>query len=424
MRQRSWLALILLLVIAACCLWIHALNTRLPNLRLPTSQNADTPIFSDFYPRWRGAYEWLYHGADPYSPAVTRLIHTGLTGELLTPDDPVPETDSFAYPLYFALLIAPLTLVPYPILTVFLYIGWFALVVAIVWGWNLLAGGRSFTITAAFIIAGCSLPPATDAILLQQPVVLSVAALTGAAIALNRRHTFLAGALLAVATIKPQTCLLLVVLLGGWVVLDLRGRYRLAIGFGVTFAVLAGICLLITPSWPLEWVEAFQVYTRLAPAPVLLAAIMPSWLLTVVGIVGILGAAFLLWQMRAITPQERSFAMLWVWPLWASYLVFPSWPYEWLLVYPALILIINQRSKFAYYGRVGMLTYAAVLCLSVLPLITAPLTLLLPSSLGEPLLLIPELVLAFGIWIPLLLVTRPSRHAPDVVYEVLPAYRQ
>src|SRR4026207_715589 len=100
---------LLLLVISS---WAYELIIEEPGIRSRASMTF-SPGYSDLSPRWRGTYELLRHGRDPYGTEVTIANHEGLTGQTWQPGDPIPYADGFAYPLYFALFMAPLTLLPY-----------------------------------------------------------------------------------------------------------------------------------------------------------------------------------------------------------------------------------------------------------------------------------------------------------------------
>ena len=101
--------------------------------------------------------------------------------------------------------------------------------------------------------------------LLLQQMSLLVAGLVAIAIALLvADYAVAAGVLLAVATIKPQLVALLLVWLVAWVAADWRRRYRLAVSFLATMAVLLGAAEWYLPHWiPRFWqaVREYQQYT-------------------------------------------------------------------------------------------------------------------------------------------------------------------
>jgi hypothetical protein len=65
-----------------------------------------------------------------------------------------------------------------------------------------------------------------------------------------------AGGLLALATIKPQTSLILAVWLLGWALTDWRRRGSLLLGFAVTLGGLLAVSLWLLPPWPASWCNA------------------------------------------------------------------------------------------------------------------------------------------------------------------------
>ncbi|RIK30930.1 MAG: hypothetical protein DCC52_06055, partial [Chloroflexi bacterium] len=65
---------------------------------------------NDFYSRWVGARALILRGENPYAAQTTRAIQMGMYGRLAQPDE---DQVAFAYPLYAALIAAPLAFLPY-----------------------------------------------------------------------------------------------------------------------------------------------------------------------------------------------------------------------------------------------------------------------------------------------------------------------
>ena len=248
-RHRSWLWPVLAIVCAAG-MWTC---TDRVLIRYQTADAAShgrpRGNLSDLYPRWVGARELLLHGRDPYSAEVAREIQTGYYGrplDLARPDDP-RDLAGFAYPVYVIFLLAPTIQLPFAVVQV----GFFWLLVVLTCGsallwlrilrWRLPAWAQ-ICLVALTLGSWCVL----QGLLLQQMSLL-VAGLVAIAIALLvADYAVAAGVLLALATIKPQLVALLLVWLVAWVAADWRRRYRLAVSFLATMAVLAGRCGVVS----------------------------------------------------------------------------------------------------------------------------------------------------------------------------------
>jgi hypothetical protein len=375
-RAWPWLA------VAALVLgnWTYGLAVEEAGIRAQAVAGGMTfsPNYSDLYPRWRGAYEALWQGRDPYSYAVTADIHEGLTGERLPPGDPATLADSFAYPLYFAVLLAPLTLAPYGVLMPWLWLGAVGLVALSVVGWRRVLDGAPLLPLPALAALGCSTLPAINAIIRQQPTILSLAFSTGAVVALRQGAASPAragwwyagaGALLAGTTIKPQCSILLLPALAIWVLGDLRGRRGLPIGFAGAMSGLLLAAEAMQSDWIPRWLASLQEYQQVVGVRPLLIALLPPAVAPAVLAGGGLLLVALLWRMRRAPADHPSFHLVVALPLFACYLVFPSWGYQQLLLYPAVVLVLSRRDMLAGYGRAGRVLYGTILSLVVLPLL-------------------------------------------------------
>ena len=198
---------------------------------------------SDLYPRWLGARELLLHGRNPYSDDITIEIEKGYYGRALDParaDDP-KDRQGFAYPVYVVFVLAPLVGLPFHEVQIFFH--WLLLMVtaASVWLWLKALRWRlpPLAIAAAMALTLGSVP-GVQGIKLQQLSLLVAALLAGAAACAARGYLFCGGALLAVATIKPQLAWLFAGWLLVWAVSDWRARRRLVFGFGLVMALLLG----------------------------------------------------------------------------------------------------------------------------------------------------------------------------------------
>lgn len=142
------------------------------------------------------------HGASLYDFAVMRHTQARLTAPLRMPGGVSP----FLYPPWFALVVAPLSAVPYTAA----YILWFALnVVLAIAVLRALSrhGGLRGMISILFTLLGLSFLPVFAAFGQGQVSVLLLALATAVLVALGAERDLLAGVLLAVFLIKPQYAL-------------------------------------------------------------------------------------------------------------------------------------------------------------------------------------------------------------------------
>jgi hypothetical protein len=303
-------------------------------------------VLSDLYPRWLGARELLLHGRDPYSTEVTQEIQAGYYGRPLDPNRPEDPKDEqrFAYPVYVAFLLAPLVKLPFP------DVRWISIAVlsilsalsVLLWmdalRWRL----RPWATLVCLLLVMDSLA-LVQGIKLQQ-LTLLVGALLAASIALiPRGKLFLAGALLAVATIKPQLLWLLGFWLFVWTVARWRERQNLLWGFASMMAVLLIGAEFILPGWIGRFANAVIAYQRYTGG-----AAISDQLETHIGrelliLIGILGIAWQSWRARESPANSQEFQATCALALALTVvLVSITAPYNQVLLLPAVFLIAKH----------------------------------------------------------------------------------
>jgi len=322
---------------------------------------------SDLYPRWLGARELLLHGRDPYSAAVTREIQAGYYGRPLDstrPDDP-RDQQGFAYPVYVAFYLAPTVSLPFDAVQrafFWVLLGLTAVSVPIwlrVLQWPLPLWAQTnvvaLTLGSLAVVQGLKL----------QQMTLVVAALMAIAIALLvTDHGIAAGILLALATIKPQLVCPLLFWLAIWTVGDLNRRYRWAVSFLITVAVLFAAAELWLPGWiPRFWwaVREYQEYTGAGP---LLDKLIPLPWSRLTGFGAGIGAAYICRRNRKFAANTEAFAATVCLVLAVTLLIVPTLAiYNQVLLLPALLMLARNRRAIwdrSHAGRV-LLGAAAVL---------------------------------------------------------------
>ena len=160
------------------------------------------PGTADFFARWYGGKELVQHGRNPYDREIDLEAQMAMFGRHTRPDE---DQVNFAYPLYTVFLFYPLTFVPYPwAQALWMTLLQFALIALTVLTLRLAHWKVSPPMLAATVLWGVFFYPGARAIMLGQFSILVALATMFAVWGLIARHEWLGGAVLALATIKPQ----------------------------------------------------------------------------------------------------------------------------------------------------------------------------------------------------------------------------
>jgi len=344
---RSW-KWPLLSILCAAGVWTYADRVLIPY------QNADAAAhdrprgnLSDLYPRWVGARELLLHGRDPYSAEVAREIQTGYYGRPLDasrPDDP-RDRQGFAYPVYVVFCLAPTIRLPFVIVQKGFY--WVLVILTsastLLWlrflRWRAPPGIQisllALTLGSLGVMQGLKL----------QQMSLLVAGLIAIAIMLLvADYAVAAGVLLAVATVKPQLVALLLLWLAIWIAADWRRRYRLAISFLATMAILMAASEWYLPHWISRFWQAVREYRHYTGAMSVMDGLIGapwSWVLEALAFAAMLAACY---RERRQAANTSTFAFTISLMLATTVLLVPiSAPYNQVLLIPALLLLLKER---------------------------------------------------------------------------------
>ena len=229
------------------------------------------PGGNDFYSRWAGGRAFLVDGLNPYSDEVTRRIQLGMYGHLA---EEGADQVAFAYPMYTIYLFFPLSLIPsYPqAQALWQAILEFALLLAVFFTFRMYRWQPKPWLLAATCLWSILFYPGARSIILGQFAIVVFAFIALALWAVKESKDILAGACLALSTIKPQMVFLLIPLLLLWAIY--HRRWRLVGGFVMSMIVLVLSSLLLVPTWPadfLAWMVKYPSYTAIGS---------PIWTLT------------------------------------------------------------------------------------------------------------------------------------------------
>lgn len=344
----------------AISMWFYVRRVLIPYQKADAALHArPRGILSDLYPRWYGTRELLLNHRDPYGPEVTREIQTGYYGRPLDPhrpDDPKDE-QRFAYPVYVAFFLAPTIKMPFTTVRIaFGWILWMATLTS-VFLWLLALRWRpSCAGIATLVVLTLGSFAAVQGIKLQQLSLLAAVLLAGCAALLSAGQLFLAGLLLALATIKPQLVVLPAAWLTLWTLSNWRERRSFLWGFLLTSILLAaaGFCLL--PHWLSEFVAGLAAYNRYTGGRSLLAELATPRVGAVLTGLCLLSAAVVCWRARRAEAGTEGFTLALAFVLVVTVVAAPMIaPYNHLLLLPAVFLIARSWPEFWRRGPAARL---------------------------------------------------------------------
>jgi hypothetical protein len=333
---------------------------------------------SDLYPRWLGSRELLLHGRSPYSPEVTAEIQEGYYGRRLNPNLPSDPKDeqAFAYPVYVALLLAPTVHYPFAVVKVGFQCVLVVFTAASVLLWLLVIRWRPHPPTVAtLIILTLGSFPAVQGFKLQQLSLLGAALIALSMALLVACQPFASGIVLAVATIKPQLVLPLLICLLVWVAGDWSRRQRFFWGFASMMVVLLGAAELLLPGWVRKFATAMSDYTHYTGGQSLLDVLLSRRMGGMIAALSLLLLITVAWRVRRAHAESPEFSLLVAGALTVTLMVIPMFaPYNQVLLLPGILWIVrrwrdlrlkNAWSKLGYWLSVAALGWPWFACLSL-----------------------------------------------------------
>ncbi|MCU1297956.1 MAG: putative rane protein [Acidobacteriaceae bacterium] len=357
-RRGLMLTIGTILALATGYYHVHLLTPRVQRAQAERGLGNGYYMGGDFYPIWLTSRELLTHRRNPYSVEVTKEIQAGLYGRSLDAhnvDDPPEDYRTFAYPLYVDFLFFPLAYLPFTTVRLMLVILLPMISIAAIFIWLRAMYFNFSWFPFAFIsILTLSSYPLLEALIAEQAGIV-VWTLAGAAVLAVREERYKkAGAFLALATIKPQMVVLLIVWLAAWTIADWHKRKPLLWTFLSLQVLLWGAGELALPGWPSEWLGVLTGYPRYG------GRILPIRLLkTEMGLalcvlfLAVLGYGF--WQLRQVPSSSRGFSLGIAGVLAGTVLI--ALPgdalYDHLLLLPVLLLTWDLRKWFWRHGSLS-----------------------------------------------------------------------
>jgi Glycosyltransferase family 87 len=264
------------------------------------------------------------HGADPYTPEMTRQI------QAVAGHDP---GQGFDYPILLGVLLVPVASVPWPALRLGFVL---ALIPALLVSFRLCASLLHLRVTRAgagaiALFSLCSWP-VVYALRLQQPTLLIAVLVFPACWLLHREHEVLPGILLALSTFKPQLVLPLLLWLLLWSIA--RRRWILPASFAITEALYLFCGERLAPGWFPQWLATLHRYHSLATS-LPLQLFFGRW----VGLLCTLAVVALgvrpLWTLRRSAPATADFGRAVALALTITVCITPI---IWAMIYDQIVL--------------------------------------------------------------------------------------
>jgi len=187
-------------------------------------------------------------------------------------------------------------------------------------------------------------------------------------------HLFLAGMLLALATIKPPMTLPAACWFLLWISGDWRRRRPLLWGFAATLTVLILATERLVPGWLLRYPGMLAAYAKYTDASPLIAVLLPYFLRWPVTIGGLFAAALFCWRVRRQPADSIYFIFALAFVLTLTVMIIPTAmpPYNHVLLLPAILLILHHWTDLWSRGFAFRLFASLLTGIAILPWLLAP----------------------------------------------------
>jgi hypothetical protein len=322
---------------------------------------------SDLYPRWLGARELLLHGRNPYSREINLETQQGYYGRVLDasrPDDP-KDQQAFAYPVYVVFILA--LLIKFSFHDVQIVFSWLliGLTAGSVLLWLRALRWRLPPLAVAIaIVLTLGSVPAVQGIKLQQLSLLVAALLAASGACAAGGYLFSGGVLLALATIKPQLAWPVIAWLFVWALSDWKARRRFLVGFTATMGVLLVGAEIVLPGWWRMFLQAVRQYRQYTQNESVLDQLF-NWMVgrfggNVLAVLAVLMCGLVLWTVRKQPASSPEFGSALALVLALTVLIVPMYaPYNQVLLLPAILSLVRDRSALILESRAARIVYAA-----------------------------------------------------------------
>lgn len=356
--------------------WSHVVHT--PHGVTNGAGAATASPLTDLYPYWYGTRELFLRHRDPYGAEVSHELQFAYYGRLLDPSRPGEPRDQqrFAYPLYVIFLVAPTIGTQFHSAQVlFSWVLAIVTAVSVALWLSVIPLQLSLLARVTLFAAVLSSVPLLQGVSLIQFGLLVAGLLCAAVAAVVAGHLFLAGALLALATIKPPMSLLAISWLMMWIAGDWRPRRPLLWGFAATLAVLIASSEFLVPGWLLRYPQVLIAYAQYSGTTPLIGVFLPRSLLWPVAVGGLVATASFCWSVRRQPPNSSHFILAFAFVSTLTVLIMPTAlsPYNHVLLLPAVLLILHHWPELWSRGFLSRVLISLLAAVAILPWLLAPL---------------------------------------------------
>ncbi len=370
----------------------------------------------DLYPRWVGTRDLLLYGRNPYGREVSREIQIGFYGHEIVQDhehlgpDPIDE-QRFAYPVYVVLLLAPTVRADFQALNAG---AWWVLAgltaVSVLLWMTVLHWRPAWPVAICIILFILSSPQIVQALRLRQLALLVSFLLALSSWCILRGHLTIAGALLALSTIKPQMVAVVLLWFLLWTLGNFAQRWKLAASFCGSLALLIGVGEILLPGWVRDFLAGIAAYRKYFPTTSLLRFTLGDTIGTAAGIAIVIGLLIFAWKNWAREESWDQFVVALSAFFVATSLVLPLMvpANQVLLLLPLLATLKNWPAQ-RRFTRLTLFTIAAWPSIAALVLLLVPPNV---QSMSRLPLLPSALVLLVPFAVPVWLMTRRAETSP------------
>lgn len=334
----------------------------------------------DLYSPWYGSRELLFHGKNPYGAEVTHGIQLAFYGHDVVPENssagrPVDE-QRFAYPVYVVFLLRPVARLDFEQAQKFAPIPLGLAVAASVCFWLSVLHWRPGLVYGSAVLLVLAQPQVAQGLRLRQIGFIVVFFLALGTWLVVRSSLLAGGAVLALATIKPQMVVLPIAWILIWSLGDIRQRWRLPAAFFGAIALLVGAGEWILPGWPRDFLAGLVAYRRYGPVTTLLQLVFGNMGGLIAGTLVVAGLLAWAWGQRKCAAESLKFTEVLSAVLLGSSLALPLMsPFNQALL---ILPILQLMKSWAILPRIVRVIFAVFVSW---PFVAELVLLLFPPSL-------------------------------------------
>ena len=232
------------------------------------------PGGTDFLVHWTGLRLFFQQGVSPYSDQAALAIQNAVYGHAAAPGQ---HELRVAYPLYSVVIFGPFLLInnfdlARSIWMTFLELG---VIATTYFSIRLFNWKPRRAIVIGLLIFSLLWYYALRTVINGNVVMLIGLGLVGVLLALKNGFDELAGAILAITTIKPQVVLVFIIFIFFWAITHKRGKVIL--WFFITLGILIALASLLIPDWIVQNIREILRYTSYNPPGTLEAVFKSIW---------------------------------------------------------------------------------------------------------------------------------------------------